>query len=57
MLTTTLSDPHGYGRILRTQDNEVMAIVEQTDATPHSAASARSTPASTPSTSPLCGLP
>ncbi|OOK78716.1 bifunctional glmU domain protein [Mycobacterium kansasii] len=34
MLTTTLSDPHGYGRILRTQDNEVMAIVEQTDATP-----------------------
>ncbi|KZS72927.1 bifunctional N-acetylglucosamine-1-phosphate uridyltransferase/glucosamine-1-phosphate acetyltransferase [Mycobacterium kansasii] len=34
VLTTTLSDPHGYGRILRTQDNEVMAIVEQTDATP-----------------------
>ncbi|OBK43213.1 bifunctional UDP-N-acetylglucosamine diphosphorylase/glucosamine-1-phosphate N-acetyltransferase GlmU [Mycobacterium kubicae] len=33
VLTTTLSDPHGYGRILRTQDNEVMAIVEQTDAT------------------------
>src|SRR6185437_6590739 len=33
VLTTTLDDPHGYGRILRTQDNEVMAIVEQTDAT------------------------
>lgn len=33
VLTTTLGDPHGYGRILRTQDNEVMAIVEQTDAT------------------------
>jgi bifunctional UDP-N-acetylglucosamine pyrophosphorylase / glucosamine-1-phosphate N-acetyltransferase len=34
VLTTTLSDPTGYGRILRTQDNEVIAIVEQTDATP-----------------------
>ncbi len=34
MLTTTLSDPSGYGRILRTQDNEVMAIVEHSDATP-----------------------
>ncbi|BBX54914.1 Bifunctional protein GlmU [Mycobacterium shottsii] len=34
VLTTTLSDPHGYGRILRTQDNAVMAIVEQTDTTP-----------------------
>lgn len=33
VLTTTLSDPHGYGRILRTQNNKVMAIVEQTDAT------------------------
>ncbi|OBI80201.1 bifunctional UDP-N-acetylglucosamine diphosphorylase/glucosamine-1-phosphate N-acetyltransferase GlmU [Mycobacterium asiaticum] len=33
VLTTTLDDPHGYGRILRTQDNEVMAIVEQADAT------------------------
>jgi bifunctional UDP-N-acetylglucosamine pyrophosphorylase/glucosamine-1-phosphate N-acetyltransferase len=33
VLTTTLSDPGGYGRILRTQDNEVMAIVEHTDAT------------------------
>src|SRR6202008_1481774 len=34
VLTTTLSDPTGYGRTLRTQDNEVMAIVEHTDATP-----------------------
>lgn len=34
VLTTTLDDPFGYGRILRTQDHEVMAIVEQTDATP-----------------------
>jgi bifunctional UDP-N-acetylglucosamine pyrophosphorylase / glucosamine-1-phosphate N-acetyltransferase len=34
VLTTTLNDPVGYGRILRTQDNEVMAIVEHTDATP-----------------------
>ncbi len=34
LLTTTLDDPSGYGRILRTQDDEVMAIVEHTDATP-----------------------
>ncbi len=34
VLTTTLSDPLGYGRILRTQDEEVMAIVEHSDATP-----------------------
>ncbi len=34
VLTTTLSDPRGYGRILRTQDNEVTAIVEDADATP-----------------------
>jgi bifunctional UDP-N-acetylglucosamine pyrophosphorylase/glucosamine-1-phosphate N-acetyltransferase len=34
VLTTTLSDPGGYGRVLRTQDNEVMAIVEHSDATP-----------------------
>jgi bifunctional UDP-N-acetylglucosamine pyrophosphorylase / glucosamine-1-phosphate N-acetyltransferase len=34
VLTTTLSDPTGYGRILRTQDGEVTAIVEQADATP-----------------------
>jgi bifunctional UDP-N-acetylglucosamine pyrophosphorylase / glucosamine-1-phosphate N-acetyltransferase len=34
VLTTTVGDPSGYGRILRTQDNEVMAIVEHADATP-----------------------
>ncbi|MFV0494733.1 bifunctional UDP-N-acetylglucosamine diphosphorylase/glucosamine-1-phosphate N-acetyltransferase GlmU [Mycobacterium sp.] len=34
VLTTTLDDPTGYGRILRTQDDEVTAIVEQADATP-----------------------
>ncbi|BBZ48229.1 bifunctional UDP-N-acetylglucosamine diphosphorylase/glucosamine-1-phosphate N-acetyltransferase GlmU [Mycobacterium parmense] len=34
VLTTTLDDPSGYGRILRTQDDEVMAIVEHADATP-----------------------
>jgi bifunctional UDP-N-acetylglucosamine pyrophosphorylase/glucosamine-1-phosphate N-acetyltransferase len=34
VLTTTLDDPSGYGRILRTQDNEVTAIVEHMDATP-----------------------
>ncbi len=33
MLTTTLTDPTGYGRILRTQDHEVIGIVEQADAT------------------------
>ena len=32
VLTTTLPDPTGYGRILRTQDREVIAIVEQADA-------------------------
>jgi len=34
VLTTTLSEPSGYGRILRTQDNEVTAIVEHADASP-----------------------
>ncbi len=33
VLTTTLPDPTGYGRILRTQDGEVISIVEQADAT------------------------
>lgn len=33
VLTTTLADPTGYGRILHTQDGEVTAIVEQADAT------------------------
>lgn len=34
VLTTTLTDPTGYGRILRTQDGEVIGVVEQADATP-----------------------
>ncbi len=34
VLTTTLPDPTGYGRILRTQDQEVIGIVEQADASP-----------------------
>lgn len=34
VLTTTLRDSTGYGRILRTQDGEVIAIVEESDATP-----------------------
>ena len=33
ILTTTLPDPTGYGRILRTQDGDVIGIVEQADAT------------------------
>jgi bifunctional UDP-N-acetylglucosamine pyrophosphorylase/glucosamine-1-phosphate N-acetyltransferase len=33
VLTTTVPDPTGYGRILRTQDGEVMGIVEHADAT------------------------
>ena len=34
VLTTTVPDAAGYGRILRTQDGEVIAIVEEADATP-----------------------
>jgi bifunctional UDP-N-acetylglucosamine pyrophosphorylase/glucosamine-1-phosphate N-acetyltransferase len=34
VLTTTLPDPTGYGRVLRTQDGEVIGIVEQADASP-----------------------
>jgi bifunctional UDP-N-acetylglucosamine pyrophosphorylase/glucosamine-1-phosphate N-acetyltransferase len=34
VLTTTLADPTGYGRILRTQDGAVIGIVEQADASP-----------------------
>ncbi|MDT5017715.1 MAG: bifunctional UDP-N-acetylglucosamine pyrophosphorylase / glucosamine-phosphate N-acetyltransferase [Mycobacterium sp.] len=34
VLTTTLPDPTGYGRILRTKDREVIGIVEQADASP-----------------------
>jgi bifunctional UDP-N-acetylglucosamine pyrophosphorylase/glucosamine-1-phosphate N-acetyltransferase len=32
LLTTTLPDPTGYGRVLRTQDREVTSVVEQADA-------------------------
>ena len=34
VLTTTLADPTGYGRILRTEDGDVTGIVEQADASP-----------------------
>jgi bifunctional UDP-N-acetylglucosamine pyrophosphorylase/glucosamine-1-phosphate N-acetyltransferase len=34
VLTTRLPDPTGYGRVLRTNDDEVIGIVEQADATP-----------------------
>ena len=34
VLTTTLPDPTGYGRVLRTQNGDVIGIVEQADATP-----------------------
>jgi bifunctional UDP-N-acetylglucosamine pyrophosphorylase/glucosamine-1-phosphate N-acetyltransferase len=34
MLTTTLPDPTGYGRVIRTQDGQVTAVVEHADASP-----------------------
>ena len=34
VLTTTLANPTGYGRILRTEAGEVLGIVEQADASP-----------------------
>jgi bifunctional UDP-N-acetylglucosamine pyrophosphorylase / glucosamine-1-phosphate N-acetyltransferase len=34
VLTTSLPDPTGYGRVLRIQDDEVIGIVEQADANP-----------------------
>lgn len=34
VLTTKVPEARGYGRILRTQDGEVIAIVEEADATP-----------------------
>jgi bifunctional UDP-N-acetylglucosamine pyrophosphorylase/glucosamine-1-phosphate N-acetyltransferase len=34
VLTTTVADPTGYGRIVRTADGEVTGIVEQKDASP-----------------------
>lgn len=38
VLTTKLDNPFGYGRILRNSTGEVMAIIEQKDATPEQAA-------------------
>ncbi|SFL92977.1 bifunctional UDP-N-acetylglucosamine diphosphorylase/glucosamine-1-phosphate N-acetyltransferase GlmU [Marinobacter zhejiangensis] len=35
LLTVTLEDPHGYGRIIRDQSDRVLAIVEQKDANEH----------------------
>ena len=55
VLTTALPDPTGYGRILRTQDSEV--IGDRRAGRRHarrSRPSARSTPVSTPSTSRPC---
>ncbi|GAB3132707.1 bifunctional UDP-N-acetylglucosamine diphosphorylase/glucosamine-1-phosphate N-acetyltransferase GlmU [Tsukamurella serpentis] len=34
VLTSTVDDPTGYGRVLRTQDGQVTEIVEQKDASP-----------------------
>lgn len=34
VLTATVSDPHGYGRIVRNDDGSVCCIVEEKDATP-----------------------
>lgn len=34
LLTVVLSDPAGYGRILRNHNKQIVAIVEQKDATP-----------------------
>jgi len=45
MLTTRLDDPTGYGRVMR-NDDHVVGVVEERDADPASARSARSIPAS-----------
>ncbi|WP_299575682.1 bifunctional UDP-N-acetylglucosamine diphosphorylase/glucosamine-1-phosphate N-acetyltransferase GlmU [uncultured Williamsia sp.] len=34
LMTSTATDPTGYGRVLRTQDGQVTQIVEESDATP-----------------------
>lgn len=34
VLTATMADPHGYGRVLRADDGRVLRIVEQKDAAP-----------------------
>lgn len=33
LLTTHIEDPHGYGRIIRDEDSNIVAIVEEKDAT------------------------
>ena len=33
LLTTHLEDPHGYGRIIRDENSNIIAIVEEKDAT------------------------
>lgn len=33
VLTTTVPDPHGYGRIIKSDDGNIVKIVEQSDAT------------------------
>lgn len=38
IITTHLSDPAGYGRVIRDSSGEVLAIVEQADATPETLA-------------------
>ena len=38
VLTTTVENPTGYGRIIRDNDNNLLKIVEQKDATPEEAA-------------------
>ena len=47
LVTATPPNPTGYGRILRDQRGNVIGVVEEKDASPKSAASRRSTPAST----------
>jgi bifunctional UDP-N-acetylglucosamine pyrophosphorylase/glucosamine-1-phosphate N-acetyltransferase len=34
LLTMTLDDPTGYGRVLRDQDDEIAAVIEERDASP-----------------------
>ena len=38
ILSGVVTDPHGYGRVLRDSEGEVVGIVEQKDATPEQAA-------------------
>ncbi len=38
ILSGVVRDPHGYGRVVRDAEGEVVGIVEQKDATPEQAA-------------------